>query len=367
MSHIPYDSLRSKLSSQRILLVGGAGFIGHNLAIELSEMGAAVMVVDNLMINSLIENSFSRERDPVQRQAYQNFLLSRFELMRERGVTMRNADARIITDLARCFEEFEPTKVVHLAAIASAVDAGKDPGIAFDLQLVTLRNTLELTRLHQDKVNQVMFMSSSTVYGDFREPEVDESSMLRPEGIYANAKFMGERLVRTYRKQFGVGTTVIRPSALYGERCISRRVSQKFIENALTGRPLLLEGGGDGRLDFTYIPDLVQGQVRALALHETPDDSSTFNLTFGKARTIRELAGIVHDLLPKARLEERPRAVEKPIRGTLSTKRAQSVLGFEPRWHVKDGYRRYCEWYINEWDRAQHGIMGTEIRITEPA
>ena len=107
--------------------------------------------------------------------------------------------------------------------------------------------------------------------------------------------------------------------------------------------------------------------LRALALHETPNDSSTFNLTFGNARTIRELAGIVHDLLPKARLEERPRAVEKPIRGTLSTKRAKSILGFEPRWHVKDGYRRYCEWYINEWDRAQHGITGHEIRITEPA
>jgi len=354
MTRLPYESLREKLNGQRIMLVGGAGFIGHNLAIELAGLRAEVMVVDNLMINSLIENSFSRERDPVQRQAYQNFLLSRFELMRETGVTMRNADARIVTDLARCFEEFQPTKVVHLAAIASAVDAAKDPGITFDLQLVTLRNTLELSRLHQDSVNQMMFMSSSTVYGDFREPEVDESSDLHPEGIYANAKFMGERLVRTYRKQFGVGTTVVRPSALYGERCISRRVSQKFIENALTGKPLLLEGGGDGRLDFTYIPDLVQGQVRALALHATPDDSNTFNITFGNARTIRELADIIKDIVPQVNLEERPRAVEKPIRGTLSTRRAHSVLGFEPKWHLKDGYKRYCEWYAGEWERAQY-------------
>ncbi|MFC1673828.1 NAD-dependent epimerase/dehydratase family protein, partial [Pseudomonadota bacterium] len=90
-------------------------------------------------------------------------------------------------------------------------------------------------------------LSSSTVYGDFEKPTVDESDRPRPRGIYANAKFMGERLMRTYSDQYGLGTTVIRPSALYGERCISRRVSQAFIENALSGKPLLLEGGGQGR------------------------------------------------------------------------------------------------------------------------
>ena len=137
---------------------------------------------------------------------------------------------------------------------------------------------------------------------------------------------MGERLVRTYRTQYGLGTTVIRPSALYGERCISRRVSQMFIENALTGKPLLLEGGGDGRLDFTYIKDLVQGQVRALALHDCPEKSSTFNLTFGNARTIADLAAVVKDIVPDAVVEERPRAVDKPIRGTPGPCRGQPLL-----------------------------------------
>ena len=353
MTHIPYESLREKLTGQRVLLVGGAGFIGHNLAMELADMGADVMIADNLMVNSMIENSFNPNQDLIQRQAYLDFLLSRFSILREKGVHMRNCDARILTDLGRVFEEYNPTKVVHLAAIASAVDAKQEPGLCFDLQLITLRNTLELVRPKVDEINQVMFMSSSTVYGDFEGDTVDETTFPRPEGIYANAKFMGERLVRTYRTQYGLGTTVIRPSALYGERCISQRVSQKFIENGLTGKPLLLEGGGDGRLDFTYIKDLVQGQVRALALHQNPDDSSTFNITFGNARTIKELADIVKEIVPQTILEERPRAVDKPIRGTLSTERAQKILGFKPEWPLETGYRQYCQWYVDAWEKAR--------------
>lgn len=352
MADIPYESLREKLAGQRIMLVGGAGFIGHNLALALAEMGATVSVLDNLMINSLVENVFRSTLTPLSRQLYQNFLLDRFTMLRDAGVQLRNCDARFHVDLSRELEDFHPTKIVHLSAIASAVDAARDPGLCFDLQLITLRNVLEWARFNRS-TNQVMFISSSTVYGDFLTPEVDETVRPQPKGIYANAKYMGERLLRTYRDSYGIGTTTIRPSALYGERCISRRVSQVFIENALTGKPLLLEGGGDGRLDFTYIHDLVQGMVRALALHKGLEDSSTFNLTLGNARTIAELAAIVRDVIPGAILEERPRAESKPIRGTLTVKRARDVLGFAPEWNLETGYRQYCEWYVEQWHKAR--------------
>ena len=305
------------------------------------------------MVNSLVDNVFVAGQNGAQRQLYQNFLLDRFMLMRDAGVELRNSDARNMADLSRAFDEFQPTKAVHLSAIASAVDAQKDPGLCFDLQLLTLRNVVELCRLTHDRVNQVMFMSSSTVYGDFEGDSVDETVRPRPRGIYANAKYMGERLLRTYCQQHGLGITIVRPSALYGERCISRRVSQIFIENALMGKPLLLEGGGDGRLDFTYIDDLVEGQVRALAMHGGAGTSQTFNITFGRARTIAELASVVKGVVPDVALEERPRAEDKPIRGTLSTERAEEVLGFKAKWTLDRGYRQYCEWYADQWERAR--------------
>lgn len=353
MTEIAYDTIVDRLAGERVMLIGGAGFIGHNLALRLREARVETMAVDNLMVNSLVDNVFVVGQDGTRRQLYQNFLLDRFMLMRDAGVELRNADARNMADLSRAFDEFRPTKAVHLSAIASAVDARKDPGLCFDLQLLTLRNVVELCRLGHDQVNQVMFMSSSTVYGDFEGDSVDETVRPRPRGIYANAKYMGERLLRTYCQQHGLGITIVRPSALYGERCISRRVSQIFIENALTGKPLLLEGGGDGRLDFTYIDDLVDGQVRALAMHGGAGTSQTFNITFGRARTIAELASVVKSVVPDVALEERPRAEGKPIRGTLSTERAEEVLGFKAKWTLDRGYRQYCEWYADQWERAR--------------
>lgn len=356
MTDIPMETIAAKLADERVMLVGGAGFIGHNLALELRRLGVETMVVDNMVINNLVNNAYNQtyggQLDELRRQLYLGFLLERYDLMRAAGVQLRNADARSFLDLSRCFEEFRPSKVVHLSAISSAVEARKDPGLCFDLQLVTLRNILELCRLSHDQVSNVTTMSSSTVYGDFETPVVDESTRPRPRGIYANTKFMAERLVRTYNHQHGLGTCIIRPSALYGERCVSRRVSQAFIENALVGKPLLLEGGGDGRLDFTYIEDLVEGIIRSLALLQ-PHGSNTFNITFGNARTIAELAAIVKDVVPEAILEDRPRAEDKPIRGTLSTKRAEIELGFKPKWSLETGYRRYCEWYVESFHKTR--------------
>ena len=345
------QKIRANLKNQRVLLVGGAGFIGHNLSLGLRDYGVEVMVVDNLMLNNLVNIVCGRTLDEHRRRLYHGFLLQRFDLMRDRGVHACNADARSIFDLTSVFQEFMPTKVVHLTAIASAVEARKQPGMCFDLQLLTLRHMLEICRT-QKAINQVVFMSSSTIYGDFRAASVDENVRPRPYGIYANAKFMGERLVRTYAHQYGLGCSIIRPSALYGERCISQRVSQKFIENALMGTPLLLEGGGDGCLDFTHISDLVDGIIRAMAVVRRSDETSTYNLTYGNAQTIRTLADIVKDVIPDAVFEFSERDSEKPIRGTLSTKRARKVLGFQPKSALQDAYKHYCKWYVDQWERT---------------
>lgn len=346
------NQIKEKLADERVMLVGGAGFIGHNLALDLRRHGCSVLVVDNLMVNNLIANAFGDNGEGVRHEMYGNFLNDRFSLLRGAGIKLENADARIMADIGNLFREYQPTKVVHLSAISSAVEARKNPGLCFDLQLITFRNILELCR-QTGGVNQVVLMSSSTVYGDFETPTVDESTRPRPRGIYANTKYMAERLLRTYNHQHGLGSTIIRPSALYGERCISRRVSQVFIENALTGKPLLLEGGGDGRLDFTSIHDLTDGIVRALAFHGGPGTSQTFNITYGNARTIADLAAIVKDAVPGAILEDRPRAADKPIRGTLSTERAEKLLGFKAKYPLEVGYKAYCEWYVEQWNRAQ--------------
>ena len=341
--------IRKKLSGHKILLLGGAGFIGHNLAIHLKKLSPNIFVLDNLMFNSLIDNVYDWKNNLNQTKLYRNFLMQRFDLMRKAKIQMINADARNINDMNRIFHEIKPTKIIHLCAISSAIKARQNPTLCFDLQLNTLKNSLELCRQNLKSINQFMFISSSTVYGDFESSEVDENTRPKPKGIYANTKYMGERLVRVYNNQYGLGTTIIRPSALYGERCVSQRVSQLFIENALLGKKLNLEGGGDGRLDFTYIDDLVDGIIRSLAFHKGPNTSQTFNITYGNSRTIKELSDIIKDQIPSVKCNITSRVKDKPIRGTLSTKRAEEILKFKSKWPLKTGYKKYIKWYIKEW------------------
>jgi nucleoside-diphosphate-sugar epimerase len=325
----------------RISLIGGAGFIGHNLATQLVTNGHEVQIVDNLMWNNVVTN-LMQPNDFITRLNWR-FFNERFVTLDKAGVKMENVDARDMNGLRNCLTRFVPEHIVHLSAISSALDAKAVPGLAFDLQLNTLKNTLEDARYFGTGVT---FMSSSTVYGDFETDEVDESSPVNPKGIYATGKVMGENLCRTYNDQYDIDINIIRPSALYGERCVSRRVSQAFIENALSSKPLLLEGGGSGKLDFTYIPDLVSGIVLAI---EATAGTSTYNITFGNARTIFDLAKIVQSVVPRAILEERPKADLKPVRGTLSTKRAEERLGFKAQWELERGYHKYCTWYQEQW------------------
>ncbi len=348
-SPIPFDGL--SLDGERVMLVGGAGFIGHHLALALRAKGAEVMVVDNMQINNIVKVVSDPDLEPARRQLYVNFLLDRFNLLREAGVHLENVDGRMLAEFTPVFNDFLPTKAVHLAAISSAVTANQMPGLAYDLQITSLRNLLELCRLKGSVCNQVVFMSSSTVYGDFESDSVDESIRPQPRGVYANGKYMGERMVREAKQLYDLDYTIVRPSALYGIRCISGRVTQKFIENALIGKPLLLEGGGSGLLDFTHIDDLVEGITRAMALEGGL--SRTFNITFGNARTIAELAAIIKALLPEVVLEERPPAPEKPKRGTLEIDRAREFLGFVPNRALDTGYRDYCAWYIEQWQRVK--------------
>lgn len=349
LSPIHYDTVR--LDGERIMLVGGAGFIGHHLALELRSKGAEVLVVDNMQINNIVKIVSDAALDETRRRLYVNFLLDRFSLLRDSGVKIENIDARQMAELTGAFNEFQPTKAVHLAAISSAVTANQVPGLAYDLQITTLRNLLELCRLKNSGCNQVAFMSSSTVYGDFESESVDETVRPQPRGVYANGKYIGERMMREAKNLYGIDYTIVRPSALYGIRCISGRVSQKFIENALLGKPLLLEGGGDGRLDFTNVEDLVEGIVRALGL--PGGRSRTFNITYGASRTIAELAAIVKDIIPDVKLQEAPPAKEKPKRGTLEMGRAKEFLGFIPSRSLDTAYRTYCQWYFEQWQRAQ--------------
>lgn len=327
------------LDGRRIVLIGGAGFIGHHLALALADAGADVHVLDGLQVNNMVSIASSTLPEQV-RERYMRMLAERLELLRVAGIPLHVQDARDYHALSRILTQIAPHTIVHAAAVAHAGQSNKDPYSTFDHSLRTLENALDYAR---DDVEHFVFLSSSMVYGDFQSDEVDERHPLESIGIYGALKVAGERMVVGYHQAFDLPYTIVRPSALYGPRCVSRRVAQVFIENALAGRNLQIEGDGSERLDFTYIDDLVNGLSRVL--EHPAARNEIFNLTYGSARTIAEVAAIVEQSFPALEIEYVKRDRLMPSRGTLSVDKARRLIGYEPTHPIEAGIPAYVGWY----------------------
>jgi nucleoside-diphosphate-sugar epimerase len=330
--------MTSNLSGKRVALIGGAGFIGHNLALTLISLGADVHVFDGLQVNNL--GAFSNVVNDPLKALYLHLINERIELMRNNGIPLHVLDARDYQTLSRSLSELKPQVIVQLAAIAHANRANKDPFSTFDHSFRTLENALDCARASAE---HFVYFSSSMVYGNFDGDAVTEDRHCEPMGIYGALKYGGEKLVIAYNQVFDLPYTIVRPSALYGERCVSRRVGQAFIENALQGKPLTINGDGTDALDFTYIGDLIQGIGRCITRPEARNQ--IFNLTYGSARTLNEMAAIVQREFPGTEIKYNLRDTLMPERGTLSVKKARDLIGYEPSFPLEKGFANYISWY----------------------
>jgi nucleoside-diphosphate-sugar epimerase len=328
------------LTDRRIALIGGAGFIGHNLALALKRRGATVEVLDGLEVNHLVHYAALPPTEP-NRDLYIKILLQRLDLLSEAGIPLRRQDARDYNGLSGQLTDFAPDTIVHLAAVAHANRSNKDPFSTFDHSMRTLENALDWARNFD--LHRFVFFSSSMVYGNFLTPEVSEDHPLDPIGIYGALKLGGEKLVIAYNQVFDLPYTIVRPSALYGQRCVSRRVSQAFIESAIVGDTLRVDGEGDEKVDFSYIDDVVDGVIRCIE-HEGARNE-IFNMTAGKGRSLRDLVTLVQEHFPEIEVEYVERDALRPYRGTLSMDKARELIDHVPKVELEEGLARYVEWY----------------------
>lgn len=338
------------VAGKRVALIGGAGFIGHNLALDLVARGAQVFVIDSLQVNNLgaFSNSMSGNTNA---KLYMAFINERLDLLRKAGIELHVVDARDYQLISPHLSSIKPDVVVQLAAIAHANRANKDPYSTFDHSMRTLENALDAVR---GQNTHFVFFSSSMVYGNFEGEAVTETRVCEPMGIYGALKFAGEKLVIAYNQVFGLPYTIVRPSALYGARCVSRRVGQAFIENAIRGQDVTINGDGSDRLDFTHIDDLVQGLVRCIANENARNQ--IFNLTYGQGRSLEEMAAILKTEFPGVTIKNNPRDALMPERGTLSIEKAKQLLGYAPQMPLEKGYSEYIGWY-KKLAAAQPGLF----------
>jgi nucleoside-diphosphate-sugar epimerase/ribosomal protein S18 acetylase RimI-like enzyme len=336
----------TSVAGKRIALIGGAGFIGHNLALRLKRLGAEPFVVDSLAVNNYYSIKGGADDIP-NASLYLKIIEQRLDLLRQNEIPLVEADSRDYHHLSAVMARFDPEAVIHLAAVAHAGKSNKDPYSTFDHSLRTLENSLDASRSPRLNVKHFVYFSSSMVYGNFIEGTVTEETPCEPLGIYGALKFAGEKMVIAYNQVFGLSYTIVRPSALYGERCVSRRVGQIFIENALQGLDISINGDGSERLDFTYIGDLVNGIVCCLE-HENARNQ-IFNLTYGQSRSTAEMADILRQHFPDARIKYLPKDRLTPSRGTLSVEKARRLIAYEPKCPLEKGFVDYIDWYKSIW------------------
>lgn len=322
---------------KKVLLVGGCGFIGHNLAIYLKKLNYDVRIVDGLNVNNLF--SFSDDSNPLNK-FYRSILSNRIQLINKNQIPMWTVDARDYYLISSVIDNFKPEVIIHLAAVSHANKSNKDPHSTFDHSLRTLENVLDASKKLKP---HFIYFSSSMIYGNFNGRSVKEDDSTDPLGIYGSLKLSGELIVKAYKQVFDMPYTIIRPSALYGERCVSRRVGQIFIENAIRGLEIKINGNGSEKLDFTYIGDLVYGIK--LCIENQNSKNQIFNITYGSGRKISDLIEILLKEYEDIKIVYEEKDKLTPDRGTLDTSKAKKLLNYQPKFPIDIGYKDYISWY----------------------
>lgn len=316
--------------SKRILITGGAGFLGSHIARALLTMDAKVILLDAFV-------QYFSPLETVSTQ-YQRYIEERFRDIRGR-VSLIRGDTRNADDLRRAIAAEEPTHIIHLAAlpIANMSSTFSDEAVGS-----IVSGTINLLEIIRDIgcVQRFVYASSSMVYGDFEYMPADEKHPTNPKSIYGAAKLCGETMTKVYGQLFDIDYAIVRPSAVYGPTDVNHRVSQIFVENAVNGKPLMLHGG-DTALDFTFVTDIADGFIKA-AIHPKAS-REIFNITRGEGRTLRELAGILAGILPDVEIIEKPSDKAQPKRGALDITKARDLLGYKPKYRLEEGIARYVD------------------------
>lgn len=329
----------------KIFIIGGAGFIGYNIAKKLMNEGHEVVIYD-AFINFLTP----------QQSHYPEYLQIRLKELNPylgKFLTIIRGDIRYKSLLIDALNQTQPEVVIHLAQIPIATVCDKYPEEASAINFDGVIGIIEAMKIY-GKVKRFIYASSSFTYGHFQGPVATEEHPTAPIDIYGISKLAGENLTRSFSERFNVEHVIIRPSAAYGPTDANRRVSQIFVENAILGKPIILYEGGKGRIDFTYVDDLAEGFC--LAVTNPKAKNQTFNITTGNSRTIKEYAEEVKRVLPEAKIEITESSdMVRPKRGTLSIDKAQKLLGYKPKFNLEIGVPTYVEFVLKN-QKILYGI-----------
>jgi UDP-glucose 4-epimerase len=314
------------LVAKRVVVTGGAGFIGSHVVDALVDFGSDVVVIDDLSVGS--------HANVVEAEG--------------KGATLVVGDVRDTGLLDR--ELLGATAVVHMACDNLRASLA-NPMHSHDVNATgSLVTALAAARAG---VERFVYVSSSEAYGSAVREPMDEDHPLHPTTVYGAAKAAGELYTQSCMRAYGLPVTVVRPFNSYGPRShaegTSAEVIPKMTARIRAGEPPVIFGDGSQTRDFTWVEETARGIVAATAADELVGEA--VNIAFGRGVSIREVCDALLDILDSdlepELVEARPGDVDAHY---ADTSKARTILGFEAEIEIREGLQRYVEWARGEQD-----------------
>lgn len=319
--------------ARRILLTGGAGFIGSNLAEALLRRGAKLFIVDDL--NDFYSPDRKRANLAEVREGGQ------FEFD-EVNICDKNG-------LRAAVERARPEIIIHLAARAAVRPSLRDPALYERVNVAGTINLLELCR--EFRVRKFIFGSSSSVYGVADKVPFAESNLeLRPISPYAATKLAGEMMCFTYSHLYELPVVCLRFFTVYGPRQRPDLAIYKFTDLIESGKPIPFFGDGSSGRDYTFVDDIVAGILAALSYDPKPGPANAqfdiINLGNSNPVTLNRLVELLEATTGRRAIRQQlpTQPGDAPITWADISK-AKTLLGFDPRTPIEEGLERFVSWF----------------------
>lgn len=319
-----------------ILVTGSAGFIGFYVARALLESGHTVIGLDNF--NTYYAPALKRAREAVLRES-EHYIPLEIDLI--------DRDA-----IKKCFGEFKPELVCHLAAQAGVRYSLNNPHVYQQSNLEGFVNLIEEARLLP--VKRFVYASSSSVYGgNTKMPYSEDDPVNTPVSLYAATKRAAELMAYTYTHIWGLTTVGLRFFTVYGPWGRPDMAYWSFLENILHCEPIKVFNYGRNRRDFTCIDDIVPAVLAALTA-ESLESYEIINLGNHKPEGVIDFIRILEELTGKEAVQEMVPAQPGDVVATYADiDKARQKLGFNPATSLRQGLDRFVTWYRNHSDLVE--------------
>ncbi len=311
-------------SMAKILITGGAGFIGSHLARKLLDLNNDIIIFDNL-------DSFYSEE--LKRKNLESIAPS------DKYVFIRG-DIRDYTTVCTALDDVQV--IIHEAAQPGIRASLEDPMKTHE---VNISGTLNVLRAAvANNVKRVVIASSSSVYGDTNELPYTEEEHPQPLSPYGVSKLAGDHYAKVFNEVYGLSTVSLRYFSVYGPRIRPDLVLPIFTKALVHNKKVKIFGDGEQSRDFTYIDDIVDGTLRAMTKNNI--DGEIFNIASGERITINKLYTLLGELVDRKITPIHEKEKKGEARHThANINKARKHLGYKPRYNIKQGLKKFIEWY----------------------